>query len=287
MKRPFSRIPSLRRIAHPLALNALILGLDNVSRSCTGSARKQLRILRRCSTITLTGEDAQQAIKALTFAAWTSLRAACRLLPADYHSAAALARKALELTYALVVVARKGAEGIELLKQWIRRHHAAGLQEMMPALRHVEAEVDRGLIAGEIRNLREKIPNGETSLIEVAQLASWAELDSDHKMIYGSLNRYVHFDLPLAFQQYGEETEQNEYIAAWAVAAQAEISLVLQKTALYTLIARRDLGQSNIVDVVERNAKLYQEQSAALERLLQDLGKIGAGIAGWLPSESE
>lgn len=284
MRRTFSRIRSVRRAEGQGRLIALMRDIDAVTAAAVKAARKEARLLSRCKTISEKNDQARFVIAALTCGIKVTLATVTRLLPSDYHSAGALCRKALELTYALVTVARKGLEGVELLKLWGRKHHASGLQNMIGKLAHIDAPVDRKRVAGDIRDLKAKIPDGDTTDITPAQLANWAGLGTDHDMVYSRLNAYAHFDLFETFQQYSEIVDRNHEIGAWATAGQALVALAAHQIGLYALMARRDLGQTSVADAVEANANVQRTLSGQIEPLLQELGKHRGALAGWLES---
>ena len=97
--------------------------------------------------------------------------------------------------FALVVVQKRGAEGLRLISIIGDRKFVAGMQRMMGHLHELDFAVDKHALAGALKNVRTALPNQDDSRLGAQKMAMWAGLDVIYDKSYESLNAYAHFDL--------------------------------------------------------------------------------------------
>lgn len=112
----------------------------------------------------------------------------------DFYSAGMLTRKAMETMYCLVVVQKKGSEGLRLISLLGKRKFVSGMQDMMGKLNELDFAVDRSSIAKQVKATRESLPNQDSSILGAEKLADWAGYSDLYEKSYGVLNNYAHFN---------------------------------------------------------------------------------------------
>jgi len=132
-----------------------------------------------------------------------SMAAATKLLSIEEHFAAgAVARKALEIMYALRIIARRGDSGVQLVEVVGTRNVAGVHRKTIETVRKLKSNEHHGLdlnaarehARASLRKIKKVVPNGDTSRVEARDLAEWAELLSFHDRVYAQLNVCAHFD---------------------------------------------------------------------------------------------
>lgn len=144
-----------------------------------------------------------------------SMAAATKLLSIEeYFAAGAVARKALEIMYALRIIARKGDDGVRLVEIVGTRNVAGVHRKAIESIRKSKNSEYHGVdlnAAAEharehLRKIKKVVPNGDTSRIEARDLADWAELLSFHDRVYANLNVSAHFDAVEALELASEKS---------------------------------------------------------------------------------
>lgn len=144
-----------------------------------------------------------------------SIASATKLLSIEeYFVAGAVARKALEIMYALRIVARKGDDGVQLVEIVGTRNLASVHQKAIESVRKSKSseyrEVDLDAAAEhareQLRKIKKLVPNGDTSRVEAKDLADWAGLLSFHDRVYANLNVSAHFDAVEALELASEKS---------------------------------------------------------------------------------
>lgn len=144
-----------------------------------------------------------------------SMAAATKLLSIEeYFAAGAVARKALEIMYALRIIARKGDDGVQLVEIAGTRNVAGVHRKAMESVRKSKNSEYRGvdlnavgeLAREQLRKIKKVVPNGDTSRVEARDLADWAGLLSFHDRVYANLNVSAHFDAVEALELASEKS---------------------------------------------------------------------------------
>lgn len=144
-----------------------------------------------------------------------SMASASKLLSVEeYFAAGAVARKALEIMYALRIVARKGDDGVRLLEiagtrnsAGLHRRAIESVRKMKNSEYHtVELDAAAEHAREQLRKIKKVVPNGDTSRVEARDLADWAELLPFHDSVYADLNVSAHFDAVEALELASEKS---------------------------------------------------------------------------------
>jgi|GEM_PF-6844085 len=132
-----------------------------------------------------------------------SMASAAKLLTIqEYFAAGAVARKAMEIMYALRIIARKGDDGVQLLEIAGTRIVAGVHRRTIESVRKQKINEYRGVdlhaaaefARKQLQKIKKVVPNGHTSRPEAKDFADWAGLNSFHSRIYTDLNVCAHFD---------------------------------------------------------------------------------------------
>ncbi len=139
------------------------------------------------------------------------------------------------------------------------KNHARNLQDVIGG--PVPEEFDKAALIAEIGELKRKLPNGDVNRITEEQLAKWAGLENDHKLIYPRLNPHSHFDLNNTLQEFdfftstSEHRDSDQVTQALHLPIKTELLLVSLRICLYLMIGMREFGVSAITDAVEDIAR--------------------------------
>lgn len=144
-----------------------------------------------------------------------SMAAATKLLSIEeYFAAGAVARKALEIMYALRIIARKGDDGVQLVEIVGTRNVAGVHRKAIESIRKSKNSEYHGVDLNaaaqhareHLRKIKKVVPNGDMSRVEARDLADWAELLSFHDRVYANLNVSAHFDAVEALELASEKS---------------------------------------------------------------------------------
>lgn len=144
-----------------------------------------------------------------------SMASATKLLSIEeYFVAGAVARKALEIMYALRIVSRKGDDGVQLVEIVGTRNVAGVHRNAIESVRKSRISEYRGVdldaaaehAREQLRKIKKVVPNGGTSRVEARDLADWAGLLSFHDRVYANLNVSAHFDAVEALELASEKS---------------------------------------------------------------------------------
>jgi hypothetical protein len=144
-----------------------------------------------------------------------SMASAAKLLSIEeYFVAGAVARKALEIMYALRIVSRKGDDGVQLVEIVGTRNVAGVHRKAIESVRKSKNSEYRGVdldaaaehAREQLHKIKKVVPNGYMSRVEARDLADWAGLLSFHDRVYADLNVSAHFDAVEALELASEKS---------------------------------------------------------------------------------
>jgi hypothetical protein len=200
----------------------------------------------------------------------------------DHDSAGALARKALETSYALILLQRKGDDAIPLLDVWCRRLIGAGLTTILET-RDATSALDRDKIIAAVRDFAAKVPGGKLQRVTEADLARWAGLSEIHDKFYSLLNGHAHFDYLEAMalrDQVREPTGPD--VQTNLVTERAKVALVILRVALLALHALRELGANDLYSLLmDTLGPCFDDWAEGVSILESARGLRNARLSGW------
>lgn len=223
------------------------------------------------------------AVDAVTLSICRTLESAIAVFDlGDHNSAAALARKALEYDYVLVLLRRKGAKAIELVETWCRRSIGSDMRKLLKDQGGDFSNIDKPSFVEAIKEYERSVPNGELTRVPETMLASWAGLSDMHVGFYSQLNAHAHFDyLQAAALQQQVRIPNDPVVVSNLLLDRAEIAIQIQEVVLLAIHALREMGASKMSGVLANQQRKFDRLNAEMIEFVSERGQRNAELSGW------